>query len=252
MRRSARARPAAWLAAGLLLTLGAGAAVQLLKAADHRDSTVLTANPTQDIADVYSFQSPSDPSRFVLAMTVAGFIPPTDVATAQLSRNVLYQWNFVRDLKRRMRRKARAWPGRYDLTRLAAIRTVRQFDDAYTAPHFGFRGASDYYHRASAMRVIDRVTVPALIITAEDDPFVPPEPFRDPRVTGNPSIRLLLSRCGGHCGFVAARNGGGDDGYWAETTILDFFDQAWESASLSRSIKSRANSGPFPSSSCLK
>jgi len=97
MRRSARARPAVWLATGLLLTLGAGLAARLLTAADHRDSTVLTANPTQDIADVYSFQSPSDPSRFVLAMTVAGFIPPTDVATAQLSRNVLYQWKIDND-----------------------------------------------------------------------------------------------------------------------------------------------------------
>lgn len=97
MRRSARARPAVWLAAGLLLTLGAGSAAGLLTAADHRDSTVLTANPTQDIADVYSFQSPSDPSRFVLAMTVAGFIPPTDVATAQLSRDVLYQWKIDND-----------------------------------------------------------------------------------------------------------------------------------------------------------
>jgi predicted alpha/beta-fold hydrolase len=138
--------------------------------------------------------------------------------------NVLYQWNFVRDLKRRMRRKARAWPGRYDLRPLAGIRTVRQFDAAYTAPHFGFASAEDYYYRASAMRVVDRIQVPALIITAEDDPFVPPEPFRDPRVTGNPNITLRLSPCGGHCGFVASANGNGDDGYWAEGAVLEFFE----------------------------
>jgi predicted alpha/beta-fold hydrolase len=151
----------------------------------------------------------------------------TCVEALERPGNFLYQWNFVRDLKRRMRRKARAWPGRYDLSQLAAIRTVRQFDAAYTAPHFGFASAEDYYHRASAMRVVDRIAVPALIVTAEDDPFVPPEPFRDPRVTRNPSIRLLLSRCGGHCGFVGARNGYGDDGYWAETAILDYFDTLW-------------------------
>ncbi len=135
--------------------------------------------------------------------------------------NVLYQWNFVKDLKRRMRRKDRAWPGRFDISRLASIRTVREFDEAYTAPYFGFSGADDYYYRASAMRVIDRIRVPALVISAEDDPFVPADPFRDPKVTGNPHVELALSAHGGHCGFIAAASGD-DDGYWAETRIVEF------------------------------
>ncbi len=87
--------------------------------------------------------------------------------------NFLYQWNFVRDLKRRMRRKEEFWPGRFDLTRLRFVRTVRQFDEFYTAPHFGFKDAEDYYFQASGMRVVERIRVPALVITAEDDPFVP-------------------------------------------------------------------------------
>ena len=135
--------------------------------------------------------------------------------------NVVYQWNFVRDLKRRMRRKDQFWPGRYDLRRLRFVRTVRQFDDVYTAPHFGFKDAEDYYHRASAMRVVDRIRVPALVISAEDDPFVPPEPFRDPTVTRNPHITLKLSTYGGHCAFVGPSNGE-DDGYWAEKQIVEF------------------------------
>jgi predicted alpha/beta-fold hydrolase len=140
--------------------------------------------------------------------------------------NFLYQWNFVRDLKARMRRKDRFWSGLYDLARLPAIRTVRQFDDAFTAPHFGFASAEDYYHRASAMRVVDRIRVPALIVTAKDDPFVPIEPFLDAAVTGNPHIALLVCDHGGHCGFVGERNGAaGDDGYWAEARIVEFFSR---------------------------
>jgi predicted alpha/beta-fold hydrolase len=138
--------------------------------------------------------------------------------------NFLYQWNFVRDLKARMRRKDKARPGLFDLTRLKEIRTVRNFDDVYTAPHFGFADAEDYYHRASAMRVIDRIRVPALIITSEDDPFVPWQPFRDPKVTGNPWITLQLSPHGGHCGFIAPSTGD-DDGYWAETQIVTFVNR---------------------------
>jgi predicted alpha/beta-fold hydrolase len=136
--------------------------------------------------------------------------------------NFLYEWNFVRGLKRRMKRKGRIWPGAFDLTKLGAIRTVREFDEAYTAPYFGFADAEDYYHRASAMRVVDRIRVPALVIISEDDPFVPTQPFRDPKVAGNPHVTLRICEHGGHCGFVGPSNGNGDDGYWAETQIVEF------------------------------
>src|SRR5206468_11150602 len=121
--------------------------------------------------------------------------------------NALYQWNFVRDLKRRMRRKDLFNRGAFELARLSAIKTVREFDEVYTAPYFGFRSAEDYYHRASSLRIIERIRVPALIITAADDPFVPAEPFRDPKVAGNPYIECCISEHGGHCGFVGTAAG---------------------------------------------
>lgn len=143
------------------------------------------------------------------------------VRALERRENALYQWNFVRDLKARMRRKDRFWPGLYDLTKLGAIRTVREFDDTYTAPHFGFADAADYYHRASAMRIIERISSPTLIITAEDDPFVPSQPFHNRKITGNRHIDLRLCEHGGHCGFVGPASGE-DDGYWAERQIVDF------------------------------
>ena len=136
-------------------------------------------------------------------------------------QNLVYQWNFVRGLRARMRRKNICHPGTFDLAALGRIRTVREFDDRYTAPFFGFHGASDYYRRASAMRVIDRIRVPALIITAEDDPFVPVEPFRDPRVTGNPHLDVVIAKHGGHCAFVTGADAT-SDGYWAEDRIIEF------------------------------
>jgi predicted alpha/beta-fold hydrolase len=147
------------------------------------------------------------------------------VEALERRQNVVYQWNFVRGLKARMRRKAATHPGRFPIARLPAIRTVCQFDEYFTAPHFGFHGASDYYYRASAMRVVDRIRVPALIITAEDDPFVPTEPFRDPRLAANPHIALIVTRHGGHCGFVSEPTAE-DDGYWAESRIVAFAEQA--------------------------
>jgi hypothetical protein len=135
--------------------------------------------------------------------------------------NLAYQFNFVRNLKARIRRKALAFPGTYDLKPLRRIWTVRQFDEAYTAPHHGFRDATDYYHRASAMRVITHIRVPALIIAAENDPFVPPEPFTDPAVRGNHHLRVVMTEEGGHCAYVE-RGEGRYDGYWAEQQIVAF------------------------------
>jgi uncharacterized protein len=159
--------------------------------------------------------------------------------------NWLYEWNFVRDLKKRLRRKEQVRPGHFDLSRLDRVRTVRQFDAEYTAPHFGFLNAEDYYHRASAMRVVDRIRVPALVITAEDDPFVPPHPFRDPAVVGNPRITIHLSAHGGHCGFVGP-SAGEDDGYWAEYMIVDFVSRLTRKAAAERALTAEPTSAAHP------
>ncbi|MGE0042212.1 MAG: YheT family hydrolase [Vicinamibacterales bacterium] len=147
----------------------------------------------------------------------------TCVQAIERPENRIYEWNFCRGLQQRMRRKARAWPGAFDLDGLWRIWSIRRFDERYTAPHHGFDGASDYYHRASALRVAGRIAVPALVITAADDPFVPPGPFHAPALADNPRVTTVITPFGGHCGFVAEPGpAGDDDGYWAEATVIDF------------------------------
>ncbi|HEV3216174.1 MAG TPA: alpha/beta fold hydrolase [Vicinamibacterales bacterium] len=159
---------------------------------------------------------------------VSAVSPTMDLAVCvealEAPQNQIYQRHFVRNLKKRMRRKARAFPGRFSLDALGGVNTIREFDEAYTAPFHGFRGASDYYHRASAMRVIENINIPTLIISAEDDPFVPPAPFGVPAVAGNEHIRVRLMKEGGHCGFVEERRGS-YDGYWAEREVVEFVSE---------------------------
>jgi predicted alpha/beta-fold hydrolase len=147
------------------------------------------------------------------------------VAALERRANIPYQWNFVRNLKSRLRRKAAAFPGDYALAPLRRVWTVRGFDEAYTAPHHGFRDAADYYYKASALRVVDRIRVPALILTAADDPFVPPESFDDPAIAGNPHVTVVVTPHGGHCAYVADA-AGDDDGYWAEREVVRFVSWA--------------------------
>jgi predicted alpha/beta-fold hydrolase len=156
---------------------------------------------------------------------VAAISPTIDldccVRAIERRANVVYHWNFVRHLRARMQRKEEVIPGNFNLGPLGTIRSIRAFDEAYTAPHHGFQGATDYYYRASAMRVVDRIQIPALIITAEDDPFVPASQFREATVQSNPNVRVMIEPHGGHCGFVAEAVNG-SDGYWAEETAVEF------------------------------
>ena len=179
----------------------------------------LGGNLTLKLAGDYG----ADPPRQLRA--VCAVSPTMDLAVCvdalEERQNAIYQWHFVRNLKRRMRRKARAFPGKWSLGALPRIRSIRAFDEAYTAPHHGFRNADDYYHRASAARVIDKITVPTLVITAADDPFVPPGPFKEPAVLRNRNITMKLLPHGGHCGFVE-QAAGDYDGYWAEREIIGF------------------------------
>jgi len=135
--------------------------------------------------------------------------------------NAFYEWNFVRNLKKRMRRKARALPGLFDLRQLNEVKTVREFDEMYTAPHHGFNDAADYYHRASSLRVVDNITIPTLILSAADDPFVPHEQFSEQAISNNSDVTTLITEYGGHCGFYTSPETG-FDGYWAEQTALKF------------------------------
>lgn len=139
-------------------------------------------------------------------------------------QNRIYEWHFLSSLKKHMRYKAQLFPGKFDPGRLRGVRSIREFDDRVTAHYCGFTGASDYYYRASAARVIERVTTPTLIIHALDDPFITITPDSRAKILSNPNLRYLETRHGGHCGFLAAARNG-YDGRWAELKILQFLQE---------------------------
>jgi predicted alpha/beta-fold hydrolase len=155
---------------------------------------------------------------------ICAVCPTLDLAACvdaiERPENWLYQLRFVRDLKSRVRRKAKLFPGQFELNSLSRVRTLREFDDAITAPCSGYRSAADYYERASAMRVVHRIAVPTLILTSKDDPVVPFESFGASEIAGNPQIRVAATEFGGHCAFISRTNG--PERYWAEARVLEF------------------------------
>jgi predicted alpha/beta-fold hydrolase len=159
--------------------------------------------------------------------SVIGVSPAVDLQPSadalHMPQNRLYELKFLHNLLRRFRRKAMLFPHAYDRNRAVGIRSLREFDDRITSLYSGFTGADDYYDRAAASRVLNRIAVPTLILHALDDPFVRITTESCDKIKGNPNITLMESKHGGHCAFLAQPDeGSGYDGYWAEHTVLRF------------------------------
>jgi predicted alpha/beta-fold hydrolase len=158
---------------------------------------------------------------------VVGISASIDLAVCadaiELRGNIIYSTRFVMSLRDRLRRKAELFPERYDPSLLRGVWTIRKFDDAYVAPLCGFRDSADYYERASALRVIDRVTVPTLLIHAKDDPFIPYSQMERSEVASNSNIAVLAPDQGGHVGFISA-DAEGEQRFWAEATAIRFVE----------------------------
>ena len=155
---------------------------------------------------------------------VAAVCPSVNLAASadalHLRGNRLYEYHFMWKLRRRLLAKARLFPGVFDTSRLRGLTSLRDFDDKITAYYCGFAGASDYYERAAAANVIDRVAVPTLILHAANDPFIRILPETRQKILANPHITFVETEDGGHCSFLAERDG--EDGRWAERQVVDF------------------------------
>jgi uncharacterized protein len=141
--------------------------------------------------------------------------------------NRIYEYYFLMQLFGRLKRKAKFFPGNFDVARLRGISSLRLFDDRITAFYCGFTGADDYYARAAASNVVDRIAVPTLIIHAANDPFIRMQAETRRRVAANPNITFIETADGGHCAFIGERNGdAADDGRWAEREVVEFVGHA--------------------------
>ena len=160
---------------------------------------------------------------------VAAVCPAVNLAASadalHLPSNRLYEYYFLWKLNRRLRAKARMFPGVFDTSRLRGVASLRDFDHKITAYYCGFTGADDYYDRSAAAHVVDRIAVPAFILHAANDPFIRILPETRQKILHNPSITFLETEDGGHCSFLAEANGNSGDGRWAEFQVVEFLRQ---------------------------
>lgn len=150
--------------------------------------------------------------------------PPIDLE--QCSRaimrpeNFLYEWRFLLSLRRTMRAKNQHFPGMFDLEKWRQVRHLWDWDEAFQH-HNGFDGALGYYQYASSLSYLPQIRVPTVIITAQDDPFIPYRSFQDARLTGNPHLQLVAPAQGGHVAFCGSAQPD-EDRAWAENRAVEF------------------------------
>jgi predicted alpha/beta-fold hydrolase len=138
---------------------------------------------------------------------VAAVCAPVDLTAAgeRIDRGfngLVYSRMFLRTMKPRALAKWRQHPGLFDRERLRAARTLREFDDCFTAPLHGFAGVDDYWRRASAKPHLGEIRVPALVLNARNDPMVPAASLPGRHEVGA-HVTLWQPEEGGHVGFPA-------------------------------------------------
>lgn len=161
------------------------------------------------------------PARFAGAVAVS---PPVDLAAcaAALERplNRLYQFYFMRNLRRAYRERQAARPDLYERGLEAATRTVREYDERITARYGGYRDALDYYAQSSAGPRLEAIRHPALLLAAADDPMIPVASVA--RWPLSPAVVREILPTGGHVGFVAPTSAPAS--FWAAERALAFLD----------------------------
>jgi len=147
---------------------------------------------------------------------------PTDLgASARLldrPGNRFYRNRFMKKLARKVAQKAIQFPGRLDMTNLQRVRQWRDFDTFFSAPVNGYRDADDFYEQASAVRFMPDITVPTLLLNAQNDPLLSPECSPVELAEKHSLIFLETPTSGGHVGFMVSR----DPYTYAERRALAF------------------------------
>jgi predicted alpha/beta-fold hydrolase len=154
---------------------------------------------------------------------------PYDLAAANrmLSNGIgrLYSRHFLRSLIPGALAKAQRYPDHAGFThpeRIRAARTLRDFDEAVTAPLHGFAGADHYYAKSSCAQYLTGIAVPTLLLHATNDPFLPTSAI--PRADQlSATVKIELSSRGGHVGFVSATPPGRLD--WLPQRLLAHLGQ---------------------------
>ena len=155
--------------------------------------------------------------------SAVAFSAPCDLTSSSLQlgewQNRIYMSRFMTGLKEKIEIKNEQFPNQLDLSGLKKMKTFAEFDDRFTAPLNGFTDARDYWTKASSKPHLSNIRIPALLISALNDPFLPPACFPEEIARASQHFHLEMPKHGGHVGFATR-----SEEYWSETRCGEFLE----------------------------
>lgn len=155
------------------------------------------------------------------------FSVPCDLASSserlEHISNRVYMERFLKSLRVKVREKMTRYPEAIHDHGLDQMKTFREFDGAYTAPIHGFQSADHYWSECSCTSGLHNITVPTLLINAQNDPFLTPSCYPIEQAKHSAHFHLEQPKHGGHMGFIQFNRSGM---YWSEQRAVEFLEQA--------------------------
>jgi predicted alpha/beta-fold hydrolase len=133
------------------------------------------------------------------------------------SKNYVYSKKFLRNLRTKLVEKQHLFPQKINNQDLSAVRTLKDFDDVYTSKAHGFKDAYDYYEQSSSLQYLKHISIPTLLINAQNDSFLSKECYPIQEAEENTNFYLEMPKYGGHVGFYDQQNV-----YYSEKRMLQF------------------------------
>jgi len=151
---------------------------------------------------------------------------PLDLGSScdQISKTAfgLYTKRFLKTLRQKVEKKAKLFPAEFDLTKFSTIQTLRDFDDTFTGPLHGFFDAEEYYQTNSSLQFLPDISVPTLVINAQNDPFLSKTCFPSDLAKKLDQVNFEFPKHGGHVGFMCADS---NKSFYSETRAVEFICQ---------------------------
>jgi len=133
------------------------------------------------------------------------------------SKNYVYSKKFLRNLRSKLVGKQQLFPQKINNQDLSAVKTLKDFDDVYTSKAHGFKDAYDYYEQSSSLQYLKHISIPTLLINAQNDSFLSKECYPIQEAEQNANFYLEMPKYGGHVGFYDEHNT-----YYSEKRMLQF------------------------------
>jgi len=191
-------------------------------AQDYEDSIIVGYSLGGNISLKYAGEAPEKVHSSISKIIAVSVPIDLSGGSRQLNKkgNYFYTQNFLKTLRVKVKEKDRDFPNQIDLSNLSKVKTIWDFDEYFTAPMNGFKGAEDYYAQANSLQYLKSIKLPTHLISSLDDPFLSKSCFPFAEADNSNMINLHTTKYGGHVGFFQS-----GENYWIEDKIVQILEK---------------------------